>query len=103
MKITWLDTDFLAEQKEQMGDKYAQFPMWHDQNGPDGSGSTSQARAIAAGFTNREFRQTVSDTHSWWIKQPQERKDKRRAHISADFEKALLAAWDDIIKSNKKG
>lgn len=95
VKITWLDSDFLAEQREKMGDRYAQFPMWHDQNSPDSSGSTSQTRAVAAGFTNRAFRQTVADTHGWWVKQAQERKDKRRVHISADFEKALLAAWDE--------
>lgn len=94
VKIAWLDSDFLAEQQELMGDKYAQFPMWHDQNSPDGSGTTSQARAVAAGMTNRSFEQTTADTHRWWVNQPQERRDNRRIYISNEFEQALLAAWD---------
>ena len=77
-----------------MGDAYLGFPMWHDQNGPDGSGTMSQLRAIEAGFSNRSFNETVAATHKWWVKQPQERRDNRRKHISQEFEQALLTAWD---------
>ena len=92
--ITWLSSEFLNAQKELMGDQYRGFPMWHDQDGEAGSGSMSQARAVAAGFSNRPFKETVEATHKWWIEQPQERRDNRRKHISAEFEQALLAAWD---------
>jgi 2'-hydroxyisoflavone reductase len=92
---TWVDGEFLAAQQEMMGDSYAMFPMWHDQDNADFAGFTSQAKAEAVGLTHRPFKDTVTDTYNWWIEQSQARRDKRRIHITQEFEKALLLAWDD--------
>jgi 2'-hydroxyisoflavone reductase len=96
VELVWIDGEFLAQQKEKMGDDFASFPMWHNMDDPEsaGIGTVSQARAVEAGLTNRAFEETVKDTYQWWIDQPEERRANRRVLISPEFESALLAAWD---------
>jgi 2'-hydroxyisoflavone reductase len=93
-EVVWLDSEFLEKQRELIGEGYAMFPMWHDQDNSEFSGFSSQVKAAKAGLVTRPFKETVTSTYDWWIDESQERRDKRRVHISDEFEASLLAAWD---------
>ncbi len=92
----WMDREFLARQRKTMGTKFQDFPMWHDIDDPKEAavGTVSQKKAVAHGFNNRPFKDTVIDTFSWWMNETDQRREKQREIITEEFELALLAAWD---------
>jgi 2'-hydroxyisoflavone reductase len=98
-EVVWLSADFLEAQRKLIGEGYAMFPMWHDQDNSEMSGFSSQDKAAKVGLVTRPFEETVTSTYDWWINESQQRRNKRRVHVSDEFEALLLAAWDS---DNKK-
>ena len=92
VELIWMDQRFLAKQEE-IGDSiFGPFPMWVSSE--TGFATASQKRALANGFSNRPFRETVIDTFNWWMQQPQKRRENKRVTMSVELEQKLLAAWD---------
>ena len=93
--VEWIDFEFLKTQEGFEHPVYTPFPMWlHPTNVPP----VSHARAIEKGFSNRPFRETVTDTFNWWMQQSEERRTtNKRQMMTSEREQALLKAWDAYI------
>lgn len=90
-RFTWVPAAFLDEQKVAA---WSDMPVWVPPVGETAGFSRVRiARALAEGLTFRPLAGTVRDTLAWWNGQPEERRKKTRAGISADREAAVLAAW----------
>lgn len=90
-RVTWVDAEFLAEQKVA---PYSDLPLWlplvpDPQNRP----RIDVSRALKNGLTFRPAAETARDTLAWWRTLPPERQAKPRAGLSAERETALLTAW----------
>jgi len=89
VQLTWVDDyAFLTEHKI----TYA-VPWVMLQGNDLGHTSVSNARAVAAGLAFRPLATTVRDTLAWWPTVPQARRDAPRFAITAEQERAALAAW----------
>ena len=89
--VTWVPADFL--EKQNVG-AWMDLPCWIPANGDEaGFGRLSAAKALAAGLAYRPLEQTVRDTLAWWQQQPEERRAKPKAGLSAEREAAVLLAW----------
>ncbi len=98
-KITWVPADFLAEHKVE---PWSDMPVWVSPDGEDaGMGQVSTARAMKAGIAIRPVGETIADTLAWFDTQPEERRAKLRAGITAEREKEVLAAWQQKSTSHK--
>jgi 2'-hydroxyisoflavone reductase len=53
----------------------------------------SNARAVAAGLACRPVADTARDTLAWWRAQPEERRARLKAGLTAAREAEVLAAW----------
>jgi 2'-hydroxyisoflavone reductase len=96
VEVEWLSLDFLKTQ-EGFDGPYTPFPMWSNDYALDSRGKTnlSQARAVASGFKNRPFKDTITDTFNWWMQQSVERRTtKKRKNFTMEMETDLLAAWN---------
>ncbi|MCW5806945.1 MAG: NAD-dependent epimerase/dehydratase family protein [Deltaproteobacteria bacterium] len=91
-KLVWVDADFLAKQGVQ---GWSEMPAWFDNRGEmAGFGTTSNARAVAAGLTFRPVQETAADTLAWLATLPADERAKvRSSGIKPDKEAAVLAAW----------
>jgi 2'-hydroxyisoflavone reductase len=91
-KLVWVDADFLNKQGVQ---GWSDMPAWFDNRGEmAGFGTTSNARAVAAGLTFRAVRETAADTLAWLATLPADERAKvRSSGIKPDKEAAVLAAW----------
>lgn len=89
-RLVWAPAKFLEEQKVE---PWSDMPAWVPA-GNDSSGLTQVdcSRAIAKGLRFRPVRETAADTLAWWKAEPEERRAKLRAGISAEREKEVLAA-----------
>jgi 2'-hydroxyisoflavone reductase len=68
--------------------------VWFGESGEyAGASSTSMARALRAGLTNRPIQQTVNDTLAWHLRRPEAEKAKLSAGLSAEREQKVLSAW----------
>ena len=95
VEVEWLSLEFLNTQDGYNG-PYTPFPMWSNDYAQESRGKTnlSQARAVASGFTNRPFKETITDTYNWWMQQTVERRTtKKRKIFTMEIEKELLQAW----------
>lgn len=89
--LTWVSREFLDEKKVEA---WSDMPVWLPPVGETaGANSVSAAKAIAKGLTYRPLADTCRDTLAWWKKQPEERRAKLRAGISAEREAEVLKAW----------
>jgi len=86
----WADAAFLREQGVS---GWSDMPVWLPPEGDTmGFGQRSCARALAAGLAFRPTIATAKDTLAWWNAQPEERRGRLRAGITADREAAVLKA-----------
>jgi 2'-hydroxyisoflavone reductase len=90
--LTWVDAKFLAQQKVE---GWSDLPMWIDNQGENAAfGTRANARAVAAGLTQRAILETAKDTLAWLETLPDDQRTKvRSTGIAADREAAVLAAW----------
>ncbi|MBL8958390.1 MAG: epimerase, partial [Gemmatimonadetes bacterium] len=94
VKLTWVDTAFLAEQKVR---GWSDMPTWQaprDDNA--GWGRVSIERAVAQGLTFRPLAVTARDTIDWFKTLPAERQGKMLAGLTPEREKELLAKWHQL-------
>ncbi len=70
------------------------FPMCPDPLEYPAHGYVSQAAAVAQGFVNRPFADTVRDTCDWWMSLPPERRRDRRDVLPLALERDWLEALD---------
>jgi len=95
--VTWVPADFL--EKQNVG-AWMDLPCWIPAKGDEaGFGRLSAAKALAAGLAYRPLEQTVRDTLAWWQQQPEERRAKPKAGLSAEREAAVLLAWRQKLNS----
>ncbi|MFO7653390.1 MAG: NAD-dependent epimerase/dehydratase family protein [Candidatus Krumholzibacteriia bacterium] len=89
-RLTWVDADFLAEHEVA---PWSQMPVWLPPGLEPAMGRISTARARRAGLGRRPLEATIRDTLAWWLTEPEERRARPRAGITAEREAELLAAW----------
>ncbi len=95
-KVVWVDEQFIEAQKFK-GDE---IPIWSPTVGEfAGASLVASARAEAKGLKFRSLDSTVRDTLAWHATRPGERREKLRAGLTRDQERALLANW---LQSRKK-
>ena len=95
-KVVWVDEKFIEAQKF----KGNEIPIWSPTRGEyAGAGLVKSARAVAKGLKFRPLDVTVSDTLAWHAARPAERREKLRAGLTMDQERALLEAWRQSKKS----
>ena len=90
--LTWVDAKFLADQGVH---GWSDLPMWLDNHGDNaGFGTMANARAVAAGLTQRPILDTAKDTLAWLATLPEDQRAKvQSSGISRDREAAVLAAF----------
>ncbi|HEX4622197.1 MAG TPA: NAD-dependent epimerase/dehydratase family protein [Myxococcaceae bacterium] len=97
VSLTWVAADFLASQKVE---EWTDLPVWVPPAGESaGFHFRDIRRALAKGLTFRPLAQTVADTLAFYNGEPEERKAKLRAGLTADREKTVLAAWHALKKT----
>jgi 2'-hydroxyisoflavone reductase len=89
--FTWVDAEFLEKHEVR---PWADLPVWVPPVG-DGkyAGLIDRKKAVKAGLRFRPVADTARDTLAWWKTLPEARRDKPRAGLKPDAEKAVLAAW----------
>jgi 2'-hydroxyisoflavone reductase len=85
--LTWADAKFLAAQHVE---PWSDLPVWMPD---DPLSRCSNARAVAAGLACRPVADTARDTLAWWRAQPEERRARLKAGLTAAREAEVLAAW----------
>lgn len=90
--LAWISYEFLREH-DLAGDKQPGFPMFVDPNSFGGLPLLSQAAAVAKGFGNRSFADTMKVTWDWWSSLPAERRAGRRPGLTPEVEKTWIDAW----------
>jgi 2'-hydroxyisoflavone reductase len=89
--LTWVDADFLQQNQVR---PWSDMPVWVPPKGDfAGFAERSIARALAKGLTFRPLDVTAKDTLDFYNGEPEDRKEKLRAGLAPDREKAVLAAW----------
>lgn len=89
--FAFTDAAFLEEQKVSM---WSDLPAWVPGSGETaGFARASHARAVRAGLTFRPLATTAADTLAWFNAQPEARRAKLRAGLSAEREAEVLKAW----------
>jgi len=95
-KAVWVDEKFIDAQQF----KGNEIPIWSPTQGKDaGAALVKSARAEAKGLKFRPLDVTVSETLAWHAARPPERREKLRAGLTVDQERALLDEW----RKSKKG
>ncbi len=91
-RFTWVDAKFLETHKVA---PWSDLPMWIPPEGDyAGFGTTSNARAVAAGLTFRPLATTAADTLAWVKTLPADEPAKTRGSgLPRDREAAVLAAF----------
>jgi 2'-hydroxyisoflavone reductase len=91
--FTYVSNAFLRTQTPPVRG-WSDLPVWISPEGATaGFTQRSNAKALAAGLTFRQFSETVRETLAFYNQQPEERKTQLRAGISAEREVQVLAAW----------
>jgi 2'-hydroxyisoflavone reductase len=89
-RLTWVDPGFLEAHDVK---PWTDLPAWVPR-ADGGILQVSVARALAAGLSLRPIAETARDTLGWWSAEPEERRAKPRAGLSAAREAEVLAAWN---------
>jgi 2'-hydroxyisoflavone reductase len=87
VRFTWLEEDFLEEHEVR---PWGDLPAWIP---GDGLMYVDIRRALDAGLTFRPLAVTAHDTLEWDRTRPYEERANRRAGMSRQRERELLAAW----------
>jgi 2'-hydroxyisoflavone reductase len=96
---TWIPSEFLTKQKVE---PFTDLPAWLPEGGEMGGlHRTHVERAIKAGLQISPLQKTTRDTLAWHLARPQAERDKLKAGIDRDRERAVLAAWH--ASSDRKG
>jgi 2'-hydroxyisoflavone reductase len=97
-KVVWVDEKFIEEQKFEGNE----IPIWSPTEGEyAGAALVDPARAVAKGLKFRPLNVTVRDTLAWNATRPAERREKLRAGLSMDQERALLQKWRQLNKGGR--
>jgi 2'-hydroxyisoflavone reductase len=89
-KVVWVDAKFIEGQKFEGNE----IPIWAPPEGESaGAALVDSARAVAKGLRFRPLNVTVSDTLAWHATRPVEQREKPRAGLAIDQERALLQEW----------
>ena len=87
----WLPHDFLLSHGVQ---QWSDLPFWVDPGGETGGAwQVNTDRTTAAGLRHRPPQQTIADLHAWYPTQPETRRAKLRAGMSAEREQEVLSEW----------
>ncbi|HEY4303550.1 MAG TPA: NAD-dependent epimerase/dehydratase family protein [Gemmatimonadaceae bacterium] len=93
ISFTWVPADFLAQQKVSM---WSDMPTWVPRTDGDYAAThVSNTKAVAAGLTFRALATSVVDSLAWFNAQPEPARTQmlKSAGLTAEREKATLAAW----------
>jgi 2'-hydroxyisoflavone reductase len=94
-KVVWVDAKFIDDQKFEGNE----IPIWSPTEGEyAGAALVDPARAVAKGLKFRPLNVTVRDTLAWNATRPAERREKLRAGLSMDQERALLEKWRQLAR-----
>jgi 2'-hydroxyisoflavone reductase len=95
-KVVWVDEKFIDAQQF----KGNEIPIWSPTQGEyAGAALVESARAEAKGLKFRPLDVTVSDTLAWNATRTPERREKLRAGLTMDQERALLEQWRQLKKT----
>jgi 2'-hydroxyisoflavone reductase len=95
-KVVWVDAKFIEDQKFEGN----QIPIWSPTEGEYGGAAlVDPARAVAQDLKFRPLNATVRDTLAWNATRPAERREKLKAGLTMDQERALLEKWRQMSKS----
>lgn len=90
-RLNWVPWEFLRGQGVS---PWGDLPVFIPGDGDDGGFQRrSNAAAVAAGLSFRSIATTTADTLAWFDAQPAERRAQRRAGLSAERKRDVLAAW----------
>src|SRR5438270_8074988 len=87
-KFTWVDEEFLTEQKVQ---PWSDMPVWTGKD--DAVARTNISRALSKGLTVRPLDVTARDTLAWFKLLPQERRSHSKAGLTPEREAEVLNIW----------
>jgi 2'-hydroxyisoflavone reductase len=91
--VTWVSSGFLEAQQVS---PWSDLPVWVPAQGDSaGFARRSIERALAAGLTFRPLATTAADTRAWFEQQPEARRAKPRAGLSAAREAEVLQKWHE--------
>jgi 2'-hydroxyisoflavone reductase len=90
-RFTWVSTPFLDAHKVSA---WSDLPVWVPGQGDTaGFARRDIGRALRAGLVFRSLETTTPDTRAWFNRQPDERRAKLKAGLTATRETALLEQW----------
>src|SRR5256884_8960405 len=87
-KFTWVDEEFLTEQKVQ---PWSDMPVWTGKD--DAVARTNISRALSRGLTFRPLDITARDTLAWFKSLPPDRQAHPKAGLTSEREAELIAQW----------
>lgn len=95
-KVVWVDAKFIEARKFEGNE----IPIWSPTEGEyAGAALVESDRAVAKGLKFRPLDVTVGDTLAWNATRSPERREKLRAGLTMDQERALLEEWRQLNKS----
>jgi 2'-hydroxyisoflavone reductase len=95
-KVVWVDAKFIEDQKFEGNE----IPIWSPTDGESaGAALVESTRAVSKGLKFRPLNVTVSDTLAWHATRPAEQREKLRAGLTIDQERALLEKWRQSHKN----
>jgi 2'-hydroxyisoflavone reductase len=90
-RAVWVPVDFLQQRNVALA---TDMPIWSAPTGPDaGFTQVNVARALRAGLTIREIKDSVCDTLAWHLQRPEPERLALKAGIDAAREREILVAW----------
>jgi nucleoside-diphosphate-sugar epimerase len=88
-EITWIPAAFLRGRPE-----FDAIPIWSPPSGDTAADHlTRNDRAVRAGLETTPLETTVGRLLAWHAGRPPEEREKLKAGLTPDAERALLAAW----------
>lgn len=90
-RAVWVPVDFLLQHNVALAND---MPIWSAPAGADaGFTQVSVARALRAGLTIRDIRDSACDTLAWHLQRPEPERLALKAGIDATREREILVAW----------
>jgi 2'-hydroxyisoflavone reductase len=90
-RAVWVPVDFLQQHGVALA---TDMPLWNAPTGPDsGFTQVSVARALHAGLTIRDIKDSARDTLAWHLQRPESERVALKAGIDAAREREILGAW----------
>ncbi len=96
-QFTWVDAQFLTDEKLAPG---PEIPIWASPSGQNGGIALVKSdRAVAKGLKFRPLETTVRDTLAWHAARPPEEREKLKAGLTPEREREILKKWKQAPKS----